>query len=632
MLTIDDILSEDNVAACLASFRRKQDSAGPDGMRLSELDGYWRANNSIIEGKLRNGTYRPGMARIFELTTSSGKQRQIASVNVLDRFVEKLLQRKLQAILEPLFLPHSLAYQEGKGTLEAAMLAREFIQAGKEHLCELDIRDFFGSINHGRLRKICRSHLDKDAMALLDVFLSRTIEHDGKVSTMEIGLLQGSSLSPVLSNLYLHPFDQLMEDMNLSWLRFSDNVNVYCATANEAQETFATLRDELGKTHQLGLNKKKSGIYTALDRRVLGYDLCRNGTDIEVRRHSYIPQRSYSTWHESVVYKSHSAYHIVQDGIINKKDYSLLFENEDERHHIPIGVTDQLNIYGSVTISPAALRTISNANIRIAYLDDHGNLMGTYTPERHSKAANVFLRQCELYNDPILRLDTARRMEIAAIHNMREVLRYYNRRSRNSLQRHVALLTNCIIAANECRDVNSLMLIEAKARKKYYQAFPTIIGGSGFEFDGRTKQPPKDPCNAMISFANTVLYNRLLQIIWKTSLDPKIGVVHATNRRSYSLNLDFADIFKPIIVDRTIFSLVNRREIRPDIHFRQEDGGVFLNAEGKRLLLKHLDQKLDTHVAAKNGRVTYLQLLISEVASFQRMVKDGEHYRPYKYY
>ena len=224
-----------------------------------------------------------------------------------------------------------------------------------------------------------------------------------------------------------------------------------------------------------------------------------------------------------MVYKSHDAYHIVQDNVINRRDYSLLFEGEDERHHIPVGVTDQLNIYGSVTITPTALRTISRENILIAQLNDYGDLMGTYVPEGHTKAADVFLGQCGLYN-------------------------------------------------------------------------------------------------------------RLLQIIWKTSLGPKMGVVHATNRRSYSLNLDFADIFKPIVIDRVIISLINRREIRAGDHFRESHGGVPLSADGKRLFPQHLDQKPVTKVGSKTGKTTYPQLLTAEVAAFQRLVRDSKKYRPYKYY
>lgn len=634
MFGIDDILSKENQEQALEAFRTKRDGAGPDGLRVSEFEEYWKANHELIEQQIREGSYAPGIVKTFEVGTRSGKQREIASINVLDRFVEKLIQQQLQNSIDPLLLSHCFAYREGKGALDAAIAIRDYALAGKLYLCELDIRDYFGSIHLGRMRKLMSEVLDAEVVDLVRGFLTRNVEKDGKIHRMEKGILQGSSLSPALANLYLLSFDQKMEDVGLCWARFSDNIYVCCATTDEAQEVYTSLRDELGSVHQLGVNKKKSGIYEATSRRVLGYDLIkRSGGGIEVRKHSYKPTHIQRSWSQSALKKQHGAYHIVQDGVINRKDYSLLFENEEEKHYIPVGVTDQLNIYGNVTIAPAALSTITREGIRVAYLDQYGTLMGTYVPESHGRAADVFLKQCLLYNDESQRLNVARMLEMAGMHNMRENLRYYQRRKKRDLAQHVAYISACIAEANECKDIGSLVLIEARARKKYYEGFSVIVSNAGFGFTRRTRRPPKDPCNAMISFGNTVLYNMLLQIIWKTSLDPKIGVVHATNRRNYSLNLDFADLFKPVVVDRVIFSLVNRREMRNDLHFEKASGGgVFLTPVGKRMFLEGIEQKLDSRVGGKLGVVTYRKLMADEVLAFQRLVRDGEAYKPYKYY
>ncbi len=634
MFDVEELLSKRNQEYALASFCEKRDGAGPDGMRVSELDDYWKANHELIERQIRGGSYRPGIVRCFEVSNRSGKQRAIANINVVDRFVEKLIQLKLRRYLEPMFLPHSCAYQEGKGILDAAMLVRDYVAEGRPFLCELDIKDYFGSIDLGRLNKIMRQHLDPDVCTLIWTFLTREIEREGKVERIARGLLQGSSISPALANLYLHGFDQELEEMGASWMRFSDNIYVCCATSDEASNMYSQLRDRLGQVHQLGLNKKKSGVYRALERRILGYDLMEApGGIIEIRKHTYLCTRVQRSWATSVVEKAHGSYHIVQDGVLNRKDYSLLFENEDEKHHIPVNVTEQLNVYGNVTVSPGALATLSKAGIRIAYIDEYGSLMGTYVPESHAKAADVFLRQCAIYNDPARRLDVARRLQLASIHNMRENLRYYARRGRDELAEHITYLSSCAKEANECKNVDELMLVEARAKRRYYDGFSKIVERAGFGFSQRTKRPPKDPANAMISFGNVVLYNLFLQIICKTSLDPKIGVVHATNRRSYSLNLDFADLFKPVVVDRVIFSLANRHEIRPESHFHTgEKGGILLNAEGKKLFVERLEQKLDARAAGKGKGVTYRQLMADEVAAFQRLVRNGETYKPYKYY
>lgn len=90
--------------------------------------------------------------------------------------------------------------------------------------------------------------------------------------------------------------------------------------------------------------------------------------------------------------------------------------------------------------------------------------------------------------------------------------------------------------------VQRLMILETEARQMYYQAMNVILHGTGFRFERRSKRPPLDALNSMISFGNTLLYNAVLKAIWKTALDPRIGIVHATTERDYSLNLDFADL------------------------------------------------------------------------------------------
>lgn len=142
-----------------------------------------------------------------------------------------------------------------------------------------------------------------------------------------------------------------------------------------------------------------------------------------------------------------------------------------------------------------------------------------------------------------------------------------------------------------------------------------------------------DELNAMISFGNTLLYNLVLQKIWKTTLDPRIGIVHATTSRNYSLNLDFADLFKPVIVDRVIFSLVNLLQIQKNLHFEKEDSGAtYLNKVGKRIFISEFEEKLKDKIKVKDRNYTYKQLIEEEIHKFQRYLMNNETYKPYKYW
>lgn len=175
------------------------------------------------------------------------------------------------------------------------------------------------------------------------------------------------------------------------------------------------------------------------------------------------------------------------------------------------------------------------------------------------------------------------------------------------------------------------MALEARARQKYYQCFNVIMTASGFSFKRRSKRPPEDPLNAMISFGNTLLYQRFANEINRTSLDIRIGVVHATNNRPESLNLDLADLFKPIIVDRTIFTLVNRKML--DIHdfVEVENNGVYLSKNGKRLFLQEFERKIYQKIKYNGMERTYDFIMKNEVQKLKKFIEQGEVYKPYKY-
>jgi len=128
------------------------------------------------------------------------------------------------------------------------------------------------------------------------------------------------------------------------------------------------------------------------------------------------------------------------------------------------------------------------------------------------------------------------------------------------------------------------------------------------------------------------LYNRVQQIIWKTSLDSRIGILHAANKRHYSLNLDFADLFKPVIVDRLIFSLINKGQLQKNMFVNHTEDSVYLSEEGKKLFIQAFDEKLKTRLTVKKKSYTYYQLMESEIYAYLNHLLNEKDYKPYKYY
>lgn len=632
MITIDEILSENNQKKAFEHLKTKRDGYGIDGMRLSELEEYWKLNGEDICEQIRKQEYKPGIVLIKQYLSKNGKRRNISCMNSIDRFITRLLTQSLRTCIEPQFLSNSYAYQEDKGVLAALSQVKSYVEAGYQYMAEIDIKDYFDSIFLPLLLKNIQNKIsDSVVLELLKKYLYCTLSQDGNIQKKTKGILTGNAISPILSNLYLHDFDQNIEKQGLKWIRFADNIYIFSYDFDDAIKVYNQVSKLLSEQFYLEVNLSKSGVFKVCERIILGYDIIQKGKNVDIRKHIYREKNCFLKWHDSRMKMSVGKYHIITDGIINREDYSILFENESKKHFIPVEVTNQINIYSNITLASNVLNKMNEKNIKIHFFNKRGKSIGCFVPEKTCGYSNILLKQCELYLNEQIRLDIARRMEIASLHNIRSNLRYYEKHEIGIYDEAVKRISELIVEENKAKTINQLMLIEAQARQIYYRMFSNIIKNEQFKFTIRTKRPPKDAVNACISFGNTLMYNEFLSIIWLKGLHPEIGMVHATNHRNYSLNLDFADIFKPIISDRVIFTLLNRKMIN-STSFEEYNKGVYLSKFGKKIFLEQFEKKLNEALVIKGKKYTYRELMILEVQNFKNEIIKKEKYRPYKYY
>lgn len=633
MFSVNELLSKRNQRDAFVHFSTKKESCGPDKMKLSELQNFWQLNHERIEQEIRKSQYQPGIVHNFEVFNGKGKKRIISNINVIDRFILRLLAQKLKRYLEPEFLSNSFAYQDGKGILDAVTTAYNYMQEGKTYVAELDILNFFDTIPLDSLYMLLQKRFyDSAVLFLLKSYLYCQIFQENKIKMNSCGVIQGSSISPVLSNLYLHSLDSYMENKHYSWVRFADDIRIFASTQKEAEQIFSDISQFISDNLQLNINSQKSGVFSIFSHRFLGYDFYQRKGKIEIKKHEYTKNNVYHIWHQDSIKKIQQNYHIIQNGILNKKDYALLFENDAQKHYIPVEATEQLNIYSDITFTSNVLKTIHKQNIRIGIFDCYGNLIGYFLPEKFHLSFDTKISQCQIYLNVKKRIQLAKSMENAYIHNMRANIRYYNKKN-SVLNSYLVFFNQAIKDVRVAVSVDELLLIEARIRQNYYNTFNSILQKSEFIFSKRTRRPPKDALNAMISFGNTLLYQLLLQIIWKSSLDPQIGIIHSSRKRAYNLHLDFADIFKPIIVDRIIFTLINCHQIKSDEHFQVIDnGGVYLNDEGKRLFIHAFEEKLAKKFSINNTQYTYKQIMEKEIQNFKKYILENKKYKPFKYY
>ena len=630
------ILSNEATESAIIYLEQKKNSCGPDGIYLSELRRYWEINREALLTQLENGTYEPGTVRSSEIVGRNGKRRVISVFNSLDRMILRCLAQYLEPVLEKSLHENCMAFRTNLGVSSAVSRIAHYISQGYAWEVRADIKDYFDNISLPRLEQMLAERLeDSMLLQLIGKYLHISVICDEGIRPVTHGILQGSPLSPLLGNLYLAPLDFWMESVSPAFCRYADDIAVCFQTKEEAEAFLPVIRERLRGVYGLETNMKKTAVIETARQNYLGYSfhISREDGTVTAVRASRSQDEIYGDWRRGHIESTDGDYHLVSDGILSKKDYSLLFENEEQKRYLPAETMGALNIYSDVIFSSGFFEFAARKHLFISIFDRHGELMGSFLPAESGSRNKTLLRQAAVYTDSARRMQAARALELAALHNLRANIRYYAKtRQSESLRQCAEALSVAIREINESKSMEQMLLTEARARQLYYSAFNDIIPSPDFRFIRRTRRPPKDPLNAMLSFGNTYLYQKAATEITKSSLDIRIGIIHATNKRSQSLNLDLAEIFKPLVVDRAIFTLINKRSIGL-AHFEAvEGGGVYLNTEGKRLFLNELDEKLHQQHTDGGRTVTYLEQIREEVRKILRFVMKGETYRPYKYY
>jgi len=321
--------------------------------------------------------------------------------------------------------------------------------------------------------------------------------------------------------------------------------------------------------------------------------------------------------------------YIFSDGEIKRKGNTLYFETERDKKYIPVENVSELFVFGEVTLNKRLLEFLTESEIIVHFFNHYGYYVGSFYPREHMNSGYMILKQAEHYLDPAKRVTLARKFVAGAVENIKRVLAYYQNRGKD-LGEFIGKIGIISKSLPSCNSTDELMAIEGNIREQYYYAFDRILDNEHFVFEGRTRRPPKNRLNALISFGNSVLYTVCLSEIYHTHLDPRIGFLHATNFRRFSLNLDVAEVFKPVIVDRVIFTLVNKGILKPQ-HFEQKLDGIVLNEKGRELFVREMEERLKSTFEHKTlGRhVSYRQLIRLELYKVEKHLIGDEEYKPY---
>lgn len=334
-------------------------------------------------------------------------------------------------------------------------------------------------------------------------------------------------------------------------------------------------------------------------------------------------------------------YYLFNPGLLERKDNTLKFTPYEEDsnlqstipgqpRYLPVEDISEFYVFGSLQANSSLYNFLGQNDISVHFFDYYENYTGSFMPKDYLLSGKMLLLQTSHYQNKKKRLYIAQQFIEGAAYNIIKNLQYYNRRGKdiNDVIDTIKILSDRI---NKTEDVEELMGIEGMIRQTYYDAFNLII--NDFEMGTRTKQPPQNEVNALISFGNMICYSQCLRAIHQTQLNPTISYLHTPGERRYSLSLDISEIFKPLIIDRTIFKVLNKKEIQ-EKHFDKKLNKCVLNNNEKKIFVKAIEDKLNETIAHRslNRNVSYRHLIKLECYKLSKHLLGIEEYKPFKMY
>lgn len=317
-----------------------------------------------------------------------------------------------------------------------------------------------------------------------------------------------------------------------------------------------------------------------------------------------------------------------QGAYIKKVSERIVVEKNNVRlAEIHVQSITDLSIIGNVQITTQAMHLLMENGVDIAFFSYSGNYLGQVAAE---SSKNVFLRFCqyELYQNLERRLEFARTIASGKIHNQIAVIRGFNWKETGydygpdikELQRLQALL-------HHKKTSNEIMGVEGIASNVYFACFSHMFK-SEMKFVKRSRRPPRDPVNVILSLAYTLLTKEVTAALDSESFETYLGFLHGIRYGRKSLGLDIVEEFRQPAVDRLVVTLFNKRMIS-EMDFEQQEDKIVLTEDGFKKFCREYEKWMKKPVSA-NDRRSFRNIIRTQVAELKKAVRNKENYVPYQ--
>lgn len=324
-----------------------------------------------------------------------------------------------------------------------------------------------------------------------------------------------------------------------------------------------------------------------------------------------------------------STKYITSIGELKRKDDSLCFRKNQKNIYLPVENIKEIYCLNEVSLNTKLIDFLSSKNIIIHFFNYYQGYSGTFYPKEKYINGKLLIKQVNAFNDN--REIIAKAIVNGIGKNIYEVLYHYYKHEKKEVKETLDWIKKEMpIYLTNADNIKKILSVEGELWQRFYSTFKYILP-EDFVMNKRVKRPPDNPINALISFGNTLLYTKTISAIYQTHLDQSISFLHEPTEQRFSLSLDLSEVFKPIIVFRTIFELVNNHKLKIEKHFDKKTNYCLLNDSGRQIFIEAFEARIESkfqHSKLKR-KISYKTAIKYDGYKLIKYLYEGKEFKPF---
>lgn len=562
----------------------------------------YRSGAGLNAIKLTENRYFFPALQAVDIPKKNGDLRHLNIPPIEDRILQRTASKLLADTFDSHWMKTSYGYRSGYSRFNARDDINRLIQDGYEWIVEADIRSFFDNINWANIEtRLDLLFPNEPLNQVIMQWIKAPIEdREGIITDRTQGLPQGAPIAPVLANLILDDFDSDIQSLGYKLIRYADDFVLLFKTEQEAKNALMSVRASLNE-HLLYLNTLKTKVvHYEKGFRFLGFFFV-DGYAIETTANverledlTQLPQpQNFSTLVETENVQNKIG---DRDGIgiiliitgevavLNGYRNQLQVSQENKQTQYSWHSLQMIALFGPHQITTPALRQAMKHKVPIYFISNYGELEGVASSTTPAQGSALWLLQANHCQNHEFALTVSKELVLARISGIQTLI--YRR---NNTHPTLIKLTQLEDKVRSAQDIDSLRGFEGQAAKKLWAFFMESLDNT-WNFSGRNRRPPKDPVNALLSIGYSLIYHLCDTAAQSSGLYPWQGAYHQSHGAHAALASDLMEPFR-VVVERTVLTLINRRQLTPD-DFSETESGCRISSEARKCLLNALLSEL----------------------------------------